>query len=104
MKSIRLACLLAFTLVPFAAEAQSFNCRLARTSDEVLICQNSGLSALDERMARMYNRLRNQLSGGARRGLIQDQSAWLQSRYGCGRDAACIEDSYRQRIRELGNY
>jgi uncharacterized protein len=103
----RAACLLAFAfaLAPLAAEAQSFNCRNASRSDEVIICQNSGLAALDERMAGMYERLRGRLSGGARQGLIGDQSAWLRSRYRCGADAGCIEDAYRQRIDELrSNY
>ncbi|MEA2928286.1 MAG: hypothetical protein QOG38_714 [Hyphomicrobiales bacterium] len=105
MKSVRVALLIGFSLAPCAAEAQSFSCRYASRSDEVVICQNAGLAALDERMAATYERLRSRLSGGARQGLISDQSAWLRSRYRCGSDAGCIEDSYRQRIDELrSNY
>ena len=104
MKSVRLACLLAFALAPLSAEAQSFNCRRASTPDEVEICRNSGLSALDERMAGMYKRLRGRLLAHGREALMDDQAAWLQSRHACGSDAGCIEDSYRRRIRELAAY
>lgn len=104
MTSVRLACLLVFALAPLSAEAQSFNCRYASRADEVVICQNSGLAALDERMAGIYERTRSRLYGGARQALIRDQSIWLRSRYGCGADAGCIEDAYRQRINELRNY
>jgi hypothetical protein len=35
----------------------------AKTPDEVLICQNSRLSTLDEQMSSVFFRLRNALSG-----------------------------------------
>lgn len=106
MTSVRLACLFAavVTLAPLSAEAQSFNCRYASRADEVVICQNSGLAALDERMSGIYERTRARLYGGARQALIQDQTNWLRGRYSCGPDAGCIEDAYRQRIQELRNY
>src|SRR3954471_15044450 len=34
-----------------SAHAQSFNCRYARTPDEVTICEDARLSALDERLS-----------------------------------------------------
>jgi uncharacterized protein len=91
-------------LMPLAAQAQSFNCRHARTADEVLICQDGQLGALDEHMSDIYFRVRNSRHGGARANLEAEQSGWLRSRQRCGRDAACIGDSYRQRIRELLDY
>jgi uncharacterized protein len=95
---------LALALAPASAGAQSFNCRFARTADEILICQNRALARLDERMSELYFRARNSLYGGQRRQLEADQAKWLRSRHGCGRDASCIEDSYLQRIRELRDY
>jgi len=95
---------LVLTLAPIAAQAQSFNCRYARSADEVLICQDGTLSSLDERMSGIYARLRNDLGGRARASLEADQAAWLRGRKACGRDSDCIADSYRQRIRELRNY
>lgn len=37
-----------------SAHAQSFNCRYARTPDEVTICEDARLSALDERLAPVF--------------------------------------------------
>jgi uncharacterized protein len=84
--------------LPASAEAQSFNCRYARFADEVTICQEPRLSRLDERMSQLFYELRNDI-GGAR--LDAEQDAWLWSRRSCGRDPACIESAYRERIREL---
>jgi len=104
MLAIRLAFLFAFVLLPLAAQAQSFNCRYARTPDEVAICRSDRLSRLDEVMARLYFRLRNSLGGSERAALETEQAEWLQSRRECGADGACIADAYRRRIRELRAY
>ena len=84
-----------------SARAQSFNCRYAKAPDEVLICQLPRLSALDERMASIYFRLRNRLQGGQLRALEAEQAAWLRQRSACGRDAECIAAAYLGRIQEL---
>ena len=102
--AMMLAILLAPTLIVSEAQAQSFNCRYARTADEVLICQDDELSTLDVRMSNSYFRLRNGIYGRRRAALESDQAAWLRSRMDCGRDRNCIADSYRQRIRELRDY
>lgn len=81
--------------------AQSFNCRYAKTADEVLICQDPRLSALDERMSSIFYQLRNRLYGRARADLDADQGGWLRDRMACGRDASCIASAYQERIREL---
>jgi uncharacterized protein len=91
-------------LVPMTAQAQSFNCRTADRPDEVLICQNPRLSALDERMSSLYFTLRNSLYGRERRALEASQRAWLRSRISCGRDFRCIELHYLRRIAQLMNY
>jgi uncharacterized protein len=84
--------------------SQSFNCRTADRPDEVLICQNAQLSALDERMSSVYFTLRNQLSGSERQGLEASQQRWLRARMGYGRDFQCIEALYQRRIDFLRNY
>jgi uncharacterized protein YecT (DUF1311 family) len=61
-----------------AVQAQSFNCRYAKTADEVLICQNSQLSALDEQMSSMFSRLRNNISPAEMRILNREQQFWLR--------------------------
>ena len=95
---------LAAVLVSFAAEAQSFNCRYARTADEVLICQDPHLGALDERMAGLFYRLRSRLYDFERSRLDQVQASWLRYRMSCGRDPGCIEYAYRRRISQLRRY
>lgn len=104
MKWALFICLLAACIAPSLAQAQSFNCRYARSADEVLICQNERLSRLDVVLSRTYFRLRNSLYGTARRRLEASQSRWLASRMDCGRDYACVERHYRSRIRELRDY
>jgi uncharacterized protein len=103
----RIVCALALgltPLLPLAAGAQSFNCRTADRPDEVLICQDTHLSVLDERMSSLYFSLRNSLRGPERRALEAAQASWLRSRIACGRDFQCIEVRYERRIDQLLNY
>jgi uncharacterized protein len=104
MNMVRLAFTLAMTLLPFTAQAQSFNCRYATRPDEILICQSPLLSRLDERMSSLYFALRNRVFGRERRALEAEQAEWLRSRMACGRDNGCIEGAYRARIQQLANY
>ena len=104
MKGTVFIWLLMACLVPSLAQAQSFNCRYARSPDEVLICQDRHLSRLDEVLSRTYFRLRNGLYGRERRRLRASQRRWLASRRDCGRDYECVEAHYRSRIRYLRNY
>ena len=102
---IKVTCYLAFSFVSSSvAHGQSFNCSFARTPDEVLICQDSHLSELDERLATRYAQVRNSLSAPERHALEAEQAEWLRMRQHCGRDAGCIATSYQQRIQELQAY
>jgi uncharacterized protein len=96
--------LLVLCVTPPAAQAASFNCNIADRPDEVLICQDGRLSALDERMSSLYFNLRNSLVGRERSRLEADQAAWLRARYSCGRDYGCIRGLYESRISELAHY
>src|SRR5437868_14244663 len=75
-----------------AADAQSFNCRLARTADEVLICQDTRLSDLDEALSTAYSRLRNRLGGAALRHLDADQQHWPARPRPCVRAGTRVAD------------
>jgi uncharacterized protein len=99
-----MACVLVPLTLSAGAQAQSFNCNTADRPDEVLICQNPRLSALDERLSSLYFRLRNTLAGGERARLEADQAAWLRDRYSCGRDYGCIRGLYESRIAQLSRY
>jgi uncharacterized protein len=83
--------------------AQSFNCRYAKTADEVLICQDRDLSTLDERLSSMYFNARGTASSADRARLDRDQSGWLQARKQCGRNKDCIEQTYQRRIQQLAS-
>jgi uncharacterized protein len=96
--------ILAVVALPSWAEAQSFNCRYARYADEITICDDAELSRLDERMSRLFYDVRASVWGRERAVLDAEQADWLDSRRTCRRDPGCIEDAYRQRIRELRRF
>ncbi len=99
--SVQLMAGLALAFSVASAHAQSFNCRYAKSADEVLICQDARLAQFDERLAGAYSRLHRDLSGVQRARLERDQGAWLRERRRCGRDAACIAEMYQSRIQVL---
>jgi uncharacterized protein len=90
-----------------SVSAQSFNCNYAKAVDEVAICRSPLLSRLDEQMSTMYHLRQDHLSGplfGVQRLQLENgQAAWLSGRRLCGGDPGCIEQAYRQRIRELSS-
>ena len=87
-----------------SAHAQSFNCRYARTPDEVAICESARLSALDERLSSRFFRLRDSLYGPDRARLDRSQAGWLNARQQCGSDRACLGAAYRARLAELAGW
>jgi uncharacterized protein len=89
---------------PQPADAQSFNCRFARSADEVVICRDERLSRLDERMSSLFFRVREDLGRRGARDLEEDQERFLRRRARCGPNPDCIEDAYRRRIDELRDY
>ena len=82
-------------------DAQSFNCRYAHHRDEKLICRDPGLAKLDEELASVYRRLILRLSRGEGEQLDRAEEAFVIARRKCGAQRACIEQKYRDRIREL---
>jgi uncharacterized protein len=92
---------IALILGSTATSAQSFNCRYAKTPDEVLICQIPKLGEMDSKMANLYFGYRSLTHGRARQRLESDQSAWLQHRSSCGRNPSCIARAYRDRVTYL---
>jgi len=84
------------------ARAASFDCARAHAADEVAVCHNPQLSALDSEMGGLwyaYSRVPMLMGGnGARRDAAQ---AFLVRRAACGRNVACLIAAYRARIEEL---
>jgi uncharacterized protein len=86
---------------PTAGNAQSFDCRHARYADEKMICRQPLLGQLDEELASIYRRILLNLPRAERGELDRNEDAFVIARRRCGADRACIEQSYRRRIREL---
>src|SRR5262249_27332978 len=84
-----------------SAEAQSFDCRNARSADEKAICQDSRLGDLDKRLADVYDRVGGKLPKEDRKQFESNETAFVNARHRCGGHQACIEQSYRNRIQEL---
>lgn len=85
-------------LVAATAGAASFDCKLARGNVEAMICADSGLSALDERLDAVYARWRKAAVDDKTEKAMQ--IAWLKTRNAC-QDAACVRQAYQARIAEL---
>ena len=99
--TVPIALVLSSALYYERASAQSFNCRSAKTADEILICQDNQLSQLDKRTATLYSQVRSRLSISQRPLVEAEQRTWLRSRMKCGSDKGCITQAYEKRLREL---
>lgn len=81
-----------------ASHGVSFNCSIAQSRTEHLICSTPELSELDNRLAQVYKYAAQEIEhrGNIRRQQIQ----WLAQRESCS-DILCIKTSYIERIQEL---
>lgn len=97
---VRLAAIVASLLfVAGAANAASFNCAKAKTSDEKAICNSRSLSEFDVKMAALFGaRMKVPMLMGSRGAAQDEQHEFLVTRGACGADAACIGAVYQQRI------
>ncbi|WP_261804331.1 lysozyme inhibitor LprI family protein, partial [Serratia ureilytica] len=93
--------LLVFLLFCNLTQAASFNCNLAKHSDERTICATPYLSELDVRLATTYRLLQQQLLMGGRGALQDEQNAWIKQRRHCDTDYHCLVQRYTQRQQEL---
>ena len=83
------------------AQAASFDCNRARTSDEKAICDNRALNDADVRMVTTFDLLSGLIAMGARGTLQDQQAAWLKERQACGADVDCIKRAYDKRMQQL---
>lgn len=81
--------------------AQSFNCGAASERAEVVVCNNDRLSALDERMSRLYDRLMSSSGGRESEKIRAYQRRFLAARNSCVRDVSCIKGAYLDQIEVL---
>lgn len=101
--SIGLAIGAAALLLPAAAAtAAGFDCSRAASPDEVAVCANPQLSALDSEMTGLwfaYSRVPMLMGSSGNR--HDDAEAFLARRKACGSDVACLTQAYQERIAQL---
>jgi hypothetical protein len=76
----------------------SFDCRRARSADELTVCGDPELARLDRLIGQGYQDLLLQMGAGAARSVA---APWLAARRACGADADCIKNAQLSAIREL---
>ena len=79
----------------------SFDCTRARGRDELAVCGDLELSALDRSLSQVYYALADSLSDDARMALRVAQGEWLAQRRLCDGNVPCIGQAYRSRIAQL---
>jgi len=87
-----------------SASAQSFDCREARHRDEMLICREPDLAHLDQQLATLYREQFGKVPRERQDEFQRHESLFLHARRKCSEDYRCIEQSYRNRIKELEDF
>jgi uncharacterized protein YecT (DUF1311 family) len=78
----------------------AFDCALASTAVETLICSDAELAERDLRVSKRYFALRASLPSKTRTLLLQSQRLFLKERAGCG-TSECLSALYDARLRRL---
>ena len=79
----------------------SFDCGHAKLPDELAVCANAQLAALDRQLSQLYYARVDGLDGDARLAFRRQQGDWLGQRKLCGANAACVSQAYTSRIAAL---
>lgn len=98
MRLIIIICML-FTAT--TAKSASYDCSLAQTDVEKMICDNPDISQADESLAAVYKDIKEHPKFNHQ--LYSEQRAWLRERNSCQTEA-CIMDKYMTRIAELNDW
>jgi uncharacterized protein len=101
MKRLVLIACLAWVGFSGSASSQSFNCDFAKAPDELTICRDASLGALDEQMSDNFYKIRQQLPPAGLRELKTGQADFMKRRKFCGTDGDCIAGMYSERIETL---
>jgi uncharacterized protein len=97
----RIMLVLGLCVISGPAWSQAFNCNFAKQPDELTICRDDSLKALDEQMADRFFKIRQQLPENGLKQLKSGQADFLKRRNFCGTDGDCIEGMYRERLEGL---
>ncbi|ANH99511.1 hypothetical protein A8L59_19540 [Pseudomonas koreensis] len=82
------------------AMATGMDCAKAASAVENAICADKGLYELDAQMGALYRKL-IKITGEGQPELKRTQRLWLKTRNQCEADVACLEQSYRDRLKLL---
>jgi hypothetical protein len=91
------------TATPRAAVASpSFNCRVARSRSERMVCASPGLASLDRQMSSQFYSALSRGNERVRADLRHTRDSFLRYRERCG-DEACVAQAYRDRMDEIAD-
>ena len=98
--------LVLFTFSPYAKSASpSFDCsKVEKGSTEEIICNDSELSELDRKMAKVYKEAEQKAKNEVPPVLKAEQRGWIKGRDDCWKsedEKECIKENYLLRIAEL---
>lgn len=74
----------------------SFDCRRAKAEDEIAICGDPGLAAMDRQLGQLYDAAMKTVS--APQALKRSESDWVITRHMCNGDVQCLRHAYGERI------
>ncbi|RBB38205.1 hypothetical protein DPV79_19215 [Burkholderia reimsis] len=74
----------------------SFDCRRATHDDEIAICGDAGLAAMDRRLSQLYVASMRTISDP--QALKRSESDWVLARRMCDKDVDCLRRLYGERI------
>jgi uncharacterized protein len=97
----RLMVVLFACVVSGPAWSQAFNCNFAKQPDELTICRDDSLKALDEQMADRFFKIRQRLPEDGQKQLKAGQKDFMSRRAFCGTDGDCIDGMYKERLETL---
>jgi uncharacterized protein len=79
-----------------ATYATSFDCTKATHEDEVAICGDPGLAAMDVELGELYQSAMKTVSDPA--ALSKSEAGWVIARNMCDSDLTCLRRAYGERI------
>ena len=85
-------------VLPGIGAAASFDCSKAGTRAEKMICADSKLSGLDERLSEVFQKAVKQSAGQE---IKLRQKRWISEERDRCRDVACMSAAYKKRIAQL---
>lgn len=91
---------LLLAIILSATDDPSFNCRLAKTVAETLVCTAPALAALDRELANVFNNTVHQ-GGIDGKKLRREEEVWVAHVRDACVDVRCVGDAYEDRLETL---